>query len=162
MCFLQTETKNGEILPLKISEIISPPIHFVNTVLRRVFAFKRTLSCNRVSIFFCILNVFLSVPGRAEVMDFHALQGLNYRYMWFDSQVCTTHNCFCELCRRQTACNVPHKSHSYCLSNLIVKNKMKNESCVFFISNLVSITFGHGWVCHSHFSEQGEGTTSAQ
>lgn len=35
---------------------------------------------------------------------------------------------------------------------------MRNESsCVCFISNLVSIMFGHGRVCSSHFSEQGEG-----
>lgn len=40
--------------------------------------------------------------------------------------------------------------------------KWKNESCVFFNSNLVSMTFGHGRVCSSHFRDQGEGTAPAQ
>lgn len=89
------------------------------------------------SRYFWIVRVSPSVPGRAEAMG---LQVSRDRMIVFHNQVCATRNCVYELSDRQPVLSVQQKSYSRCLSNLIVRNTMKNEkSGVILLSDPVAV-----------------------
>lgn len=68
------------------------------------------------------------------------LQVSRDRMIVFHNQVCATRNCVYELSDRQPVLSVQQKSYSRCLSNLIVRNTMKNEkSGVILLSDPVAV-----------------------